>query len=38
MLNSAHKNLEVYKIGLRLIKEIYKLTKHFQKKSSSFCL
>ncbi len=31
MLNSAHKNLEVYKIGLRLIKEIYKLTKYFPK-------
>ena len=31
MLNSAHKNLDVYKISLQLVKEIYKLTKTFPK-------
>lgn len=31
MLNSAHKNLEVYKIGLQLVKEVYNLTKGFPK-------
>ena len=31
MLQLAHKNLEVYKIALDLVKEIYKLTKTFPK-------
>ena len=31
MLNLSHKNLDVYKISLQLIKEIYKLTKTFPR-------
>ena len=31
MLNLSHKNLDVYKISLKLIKEIYKVTKAFPK-------
>lgn len=31
MLNLAHKKLEVYKISLQLIKEVYRLTKLFPK-------
>ena len=31
MLNLSHKNLEVYQISLKLIKEVYKATKLFPK-------
>jgi len=31
MLNLSHKNLEVYKIVIMLVKEVYKLTKTFPK-------
>ena len=31
MLNLSHKNLEVYKISLKLIKEVYAITKGFPK-------
>ncbi len=31
MLNLAHKKLEVYKISLQLVKEVYRLTKNFPK-------
>lgn len=31
MLNLAHKKLEVYKMSLLLVKEVYKLTKSFPK-------
>lgn len=31
MLNLSHKNLEVYKISLKLIKEVYTVTKGFPK-------
>jgi four helix bundle protein len=31
MLNLSHKNLEVYKISMMLIKEVYKVTKTFPK-------
>ncbi len=31
MLNLAHKKLEVYKMSLLLVKEVYKLTKNFPK-------
>ena len=37
MLNLAHKNLEVYKISLLLVKELYKLTKTFPQ-SEQFVL
>jgi four helix bundle protein len=31
MLNLSHKDLEVYKISLLLVKEIYKLTRSYPK-------
>ena len=31
MLNLSHKNLDVYKISLKLIEEVYKVTKEFPK-------
>ena len=31
MLELSHKNLEVYKIALRLVKEVYAITKTFPK-------
>lgn len=31
MLQLAHKNLEVYKIALELVKEVYKLTRSYPK-------
>lgn len=31
MLNLSHKNLEVYKISLLLVKEVYRLTKFYPK-------
>ena len=31
MLNLSHKNLEVYKMSLKLIEEVYKATKSFPK-------
>lgn len=31
MLNLAHKQLDVYKIGLKLVQEVYNLTKIFPK-------
>ncbi len=31
MLQLAHKNLEVYKIALTLVKEVYEVTKKFPK-------
>ena len=31
MLNLSHKNLEVYKISLQFVKEIYAITKLFPK-------
>jgi|SRR3989337_1371111 len=31
MLNLSHKNLDVYKISLKLVKEVYKATKQFPK-------
>ena len=31
MLNLSHKNLEVYKISLKLVEEVYKVTKQFPK-------
>ncbi len=31
MLKLAHKNLEVYKIALQLVKEVYQITKGFPK-------
>jgi four helix bundle protein len=31
MLNLSHKNLEVYKISLNLVKEVYRVTKSYPK-------
>ena len=31
MLNLSHKNLEVYKISLELVKEVYRVTKSYPK-------
>ena len=31
MLNLSHKNLDVYKISLKLVKEVYKATRQFPK-------
>ena len=31
MLNLSHKNLKVYQDGLKLVKEVYKITKQFPK-------
>jgi four helix bundle protein len=31
MLNLSHKNLKVYQIGLKLVQEIYQITKQFPK-------
>lgn len=31
MLNLSHKNLQVYKISLKLVEEVYKVTKEFPK-------
>ena len=31
MLNLSHKNLDVYKISLNLVKEVYKATRQFPK-------
>ena len=31
MLNLSHKKLEVYQVALKLVKEVYELTRHFPK-------
>lgn len=36
MLKLAHKNLDVYKIALQLVREVYQITKGFPKEEK-FC-